>query len=179
MTMGPDVDIRNLTEADAQPLRELRLRALREHPESFGSSFEEEEAVPLETTVEHLRASSPDNFMLGAFVEHQLVGIVHCSRSPRPKTRHKAHIGGMYVAPEARGQGIGRALLAEAVARAGSLPGVEELVLAVTVGNEEARRLYTSAGFEPYCVDPRYLKLGDRYFDIEWMILQSPDPSTR
>jgi GNAT superfamily N-acetyltransferase len=32
------------------------------------------------------------------------------------KLRHKARIGGMYVAPEARGQGVGKALLTAAIA---------------------------------------------------------------
>jgi hypothetical protein len=26
-------------------------------------------------------------------------------------------------------------------------------------------------GFEPYCVEPRYLKLDGVYYDIEWMRL--------
>ncbi len=50
-------------------------------------------------------------------------------------------------------------------------PGVEEVVLAVTVGNELAHRLYVAAGFKPYCIEPRYIKLDDQYFDIEWMVL--------
>jgi RimJ/RimL family protein N-acetyltransferase len=161
-----------LTEADAQHFHALRLRSLRDHPEAFGASFEEEEVLPIETVRERLQSSSPDRFTLGAFLDDQLVGIIACSRSPRPKTRHKGHIGGMYVAPEARGGGVGRALLAETVARARSLPGLEELVLAVTAGNERARQLYIAAGFEPYCVEPRYIKLDGQYFDIEWMILR-------
>ena len=78
----------------------------------------------------------------------------------------------MYVAPEARGRHVGRALLDEIVRRARTLPGLEEVVLAVTVGNEPARRLYLAAGFVPYCVEPRFLKIGEQYWDIEWMALR-------
>ncbi len=166
------MDVRMLTEADAHAYRDVRLRSLHEHPEAFSTAFEEEQALPIQTTAERLRAASPERFILGAFVDDQLSGILGCHRSMGAKTRHKAHMGGMYVLPEARGRGIGNALLAETVARARSLPGLEELVLAVTVGNEQARRLYIQAGFEPYCVEPRYLKIGDQYFDIEWMILR-------
>ncbi len=166
------MDIRMLTAADAPAFQALRLRALREHPEAFGAAFEEEQATPVEEVAQQLQDSSPERFILGAFLDGRLQGIVGCSHPARAKTRHRAHIWGMYVTPDAAGQGVGRALLAEAVRRTQALPGVEDVVLAVTVGNERARRLYISAGFEPYCVEPRYLKLGDRYFDLEWMILR-------
>ena len=166
------VAIHMLTEADAPVFRALRLRSLREHPEAFGASLEEEELLPVEHTAEHLRSSSPDRCILGAFVAGHLVGYAGFSRHPRPKTRHKAHLGGMYVVPEARGQSVGRALLDAVVTHARSVSGVEEVVLAVTVGNELARRLYILAGFKPYCIEPRYLKLEEQYFDIEWMVLR-------
>ena len=76
------------------------------------------------------------------------------------------------MVPEARSQGVGRALLDAVVTHARSVSGVEEVVLAVTVGNEHARRLYIAAGFKPYYIEPRYLKLEDQYFDIEWMVLR-------
>ena len=43
------VEIRLLTDADAARWRDLRLRMLREHPDAFGSSYEEALARPLET----------------------------------------------------------------------------------------------------------------------------------
>ncbi len=166
------VAIHMLTEADAPAFRTLRLRSLREHPEAFGSSSEEEELLPVEQTAEHLRSSSAERCAFGAIATGQLVGYAGFSRHPRRKTCHKAHIGGMYVVPEARSQGVGRALLDAVVTHARSMSGVEEVVLAVTVGNEPARRLYIAGGFKPYCIEPRYIKVDGEYFDIEWMILR-------
>ena len=40
--------IRRLTEHDVEEFRSLRLRALQEHPEAFGRSYEEESAEPIE-----------------------------------------------------------------------------------------------------------------------------------
>ncbi len=145
--------------------------ALEDHPEAFASSFEEEQSQPLEATAERLRGTSEDNFIAGAFVDAQLAGIAGFRRFTGSKIRHKAHVWGMYVAPEARGRHAGRALLDELMRRARALPGLEDVALAVTVGNDSARRLYLSAGFVPYCVEPRFLKIGDRYWDIEWMVL--------
>lgn len=50
------------------------------------------------------------------------------------------------VAPEARRQGIGRALLDDGASLARSL-GVQELWLEVRASNEGARRLYEAAGY--------------------------------
>ncbi|CAA9556482.1 MAG: hypothetical protein AVDCRST_MAG86-243 [uncultured Truepera sp.] len=44
------------------------------------------------------------------------------------------------------------ALPDEAVRRAKSMAGLEERVLAVTVGNASAKQLYLSAGFKVYFV---------------------------
>ena len=48
MGMAPDQPvIRRLMPDDAGEYRTLRLRALREHPDAFTSSFEEEQIRPL------------------------------------------------------------------------------------------------------------------------------------
>lgn len=77
----------------------------------------------------------------------------------------------MYVPLEYRGRGIGKALLLNAIARARTLSGLEDLILAVTVGNERARALYLAVGFVSAAIEPRYLKIGEQYFAIEWMHL--------
>jgi ribosomal protein S18 acetylase RimI-like enzyme len=55
-------------------------------------------------------------------------------------------IDDLYVAPAARGRGLGRQLLNFALARACEL-GIRMLHLEVETGNEGATRLYRSAGF--------------------------------
>ncbi len=50
------------------------------------------------------------------------------------------------VVPEARGRGIGRALVCKALAEARAA-GVEHMTLAVDIRNEPARRLYKNLGF--------------------------------
>ena len=166
------MDIRQLAANDAPVYQPLRLRALREHPEAFGSSPEDEQPLPLEQVARRLEDTSGNSVSFGAWLDGQLVGIVSLYRSPRLKTRHSAILGGMYVAPEARGNRIGKALLEQTLSYARTMDGLEDVTLAVTVGNNAARRLYLDAGFVPYGVEPRYIKLGNRYFDVEWMILR-------
>jgi ribosomal protein S18 acetylase RimI-like enzyme len=163
--------IRFLTESDAERYQPLRLRALREHPEAFASAFEEEQRLSLEAVAKRLQGASAARYVLGAFEQEALSGLLHFHRWEGMKIQHRASIGGMYVPPEYGGRGIGKALLLEAIARARTLRGLEDLVLAVTVGNERARALYLAVGFASVAIEPRYLKVGEQYFDIEWMHL--------
>ena len=164
--------VRNLTGTDAAAFRAIRLRSLRDHPEAFGSAYEDEKDIPLEQTIERLNQPTVERFMLGAFIKDELSGIVGGYRDALRKSRHRAHIGAMYVAPEARGLGVGRALMIEAIRRLSAMDGVEELVLAASVGNDVARALYASLGFETAYIEPRNLKIDGRYYDLDWMILR-------
>ena len=112
--------------------------------------------MPLETFAEWFAA--PDNRFYGAFAEDRLIGIVSLQRYGREKLRHRASVGGMYVDPEARGKGIGKSLLDQALSDARLWRGLEDVILAVTVGNEAARKLYVGAGFKTYSVDSRLLR---------------------
>ena len=160
--------VRQLGEADAASYHELRLRGLREHPEAFTSSHEEERGKPLEWARSRLFAAStaaPHDFVLGAFADGKLVGIVGMSIEPRAKIRHKGHVFGMYVAPEHAGRGLGRKLLAACIARAEGIAGVEQLQLTITASNARAKSFYEKAGFRSFGVEPQAVKIGDRYFD--------------
>lgn len=165
------MEIRTLNGDDITAYHPLRLQALREHPEAFSSDYEDELRRDAAEAAQRLQPS-PDRFMLGAWVDGALVGVLGLNRSPGRKVRHRAGLGAMYVAPNFRRQGVGQALIAAVIQHARALPDLEELVLAVTVGNDPARRFYLAAGFVPSYVEPRYIKHDGRYFDIEWMSLR-------
>jgi ribosomal protein S18 acetylase RimI-like enzyme len=80
-------------------------------------------------------------------------------------------MGGMYVAPEARRRGIGRALLLEAISRLRTAGDIEQVELTVVRTEEPARRLYLSAGFQVQGVLRHAMKMGDEYFDEEELVL--------
>lgn len=162
--------IRILNPEDASALSALRLRALREHPEAFATSEAEELERSPEETVQRI-SPGPSQVTLGAFEGSELVGMAALVRSARPKQQHWATLTAMYVLPEARGNGFGQALLDHVIQIALEW-GVSDVALAVTVGNEAARSLYSSAGFLSYGVEPRSLMVERRFYDVELMNLQ-------
>ena len=169
------VTIRALGTADAPAYHAQRVRALREHPEAFGRSPEEVDSV--EVWARHFRedADSDADFILGAFDGATLAGVVGCRRERLVKHRHIAYIWGVYVAPEHRGSGLGRRLFVAAVARARTWPDLDSLWLDVTTTNHGARALYASCGFRTVGIRPRTLRVGDRYYDEELMVLDLGD----
>lgn len=162
--------VRQLTVEDGEIVWQLRLRALQNNPEAFGGTYEETIERGFENYIQRLRGAN-DSFWLGAF-EDTLIGMVGFFREEGLKDRHKGFIIGMYVTPEARGKGAGKALLIKAIARARKLVGLDQLHLAVVVTNKPAITLYRSLGFEVYGIEPRALKKDGQYWDEELMILK-------
>jgi RimJ/RimL family protein N-acetyltransferase len=170
--------IRPLEAADTAAFQALRLRGLRESPEAFGSTYEEEAGVPVgEVAARLARGAGGEDVVFGAVDgEGVLVGVAGLRRDSHRKARHRAHVWGMYVAPEARGRGLGRALLESLIAHARTLTGVERLTLSVVPENHAARSLYLRLGFVAYGLEPEAYCLDGEYWDSEHMalVLRSP-----
>src|SRR5689334_9498136 len=116
------MNIRTLTEHDLDAYWHLRLRALQDSPEAFGATYEETVARGKQSMLGRL-GHDEGAFTLGAFEGEELVGTVRFQRENGPKERHKAYVYGMYVAPEMRGQGAGKALMQRLISLAEAMPG--------------------------------------------------------
>lgn len=143
------MQLRRLYPSDSNSYQELRLAALRDAPSAFGSSYEEEKDFSSSILESRLRVK-PDRGVFGAFEATRLVGVVGLGREDKRKLEHKALIWGMYVTPQARSRGIGRALLLEALALARSVPGIRQVNLCVNASNAPAIQLYESVGFRKF-----------------------------
>lgn len=147
----------------------LRLEALEREPQAFGESPEEHRAKSIEQVQTRLRQA--ETFVIGAFVEGQLVGTAGFFRSQNLKERHKGHIWGVYVTEAWRGKGIGRKMLLALLKKARKQPGVERILLMVATSQTAARQLYLALGFESFGCERRALKVGDAYVDEDHMVL--------
>ena len=162
--------MRKLTVEDGEALWTLRLRALKDNPEAFAATH----AETLRNGKEHFilrNRPKKDAFYLGAF-ESGLVGMVYFRRDEGSKNHHKGRILGMYVQPENRGLGLGKALLREVITQANSFTGLEQLHLMVVTTNDAARSLYRSLGFQVYGTMLQAMKVDEQYWDEELMVLR-------
>jgi dihydropteroate synthase len=126
----------------------LRLRALGESPGAFSTSLAEALALPA-TAWTALGEPRPDRALFLAERDGAPVGMARVERGTEPDHRAdpaRAELFSMWVAPEARGAGVARALVAAAIAWARRRAALE-LGLDVVEANAPARALYASCGF--------------------------------
>jgi ribosomal protein S18 acetylase RimI-like enzyme len=165
------MEIRPLGEKDADTYWNLRLDSLHNEPLAFGKAAEEHQATAVEVTAGRFRATSAENFTLGAFEGEELIGMATFIRETGVKERHKGRIYGVYVTGSQRGKGVGDALMAALLNRARENSGLEQILLAVSTGQEAAGRLYRKFGFKVYGTEPRALKVASEYIDEDHMVL--------
>jgi len=164
--------IRKVTENDAESLWKLRLFALETDPISFGEAPEELRKMSVEEYASRLRAGDAGNFVFGAFEGEAMVGMTGFYREAGMKRRHKGWIWGVFVAPSARGKGMGRALVAKVIETAKALPGLRCLLLTVSTTQDAAIKVYQGLGFRSYGIEPGALMVGERFIDEHHMILE-------
>jgi GNAT superfamily N-acetyltransferase len=119
--------------------RDLRLRALRESPAAFGSTYARERGCTPDEWREHL--GGPDEVCVVAETADGPAGLA----GAYPDRPGLLHVVAMCVDPAARGQGIAHLLL-DAIDAWGRERGLR-LHLDVATGNDVARRSYERYGF--------------------------------
>jgi GNAT superfamily N-acetyltransferase len=119
---------------------------------------------------------STENASLVAVQGSRVIGHLDVAREEGPVTRHIASIG-MAVARDRRRQGVGSALMTEAIRWARSV-GVEKLALSVYPHNGPARALYVKFGFvEEGCLTGHSKKAAGYFDEIVmglWLFERTP-----
>src|SRR5471030_312900 len=159
--------VQRIRSSDVDDFREIRLEALRLHPDAFGASFADESQKHPEFFAERLQS----NAVFGGFDrKSRLQGIIGISVNPAPKLCHVATLWGMYVRADMSGTGLSLALLRAALLEAGAGMIVK---LSVVATNPSAQRLYRSVGFTPWATDCRALCIDGVFHDV---LLMRRDP---
>jgi GNAT superfamily N-acetyltransferase len=147
---SPDVapmHLRRLASGEVDLHRDLRLRALRDVPDSFGDTFAQAASQPRSYWEDLTRSVTEParNLMFlacrGADVLGSTYGLLDRERADTGR------VGGMWVDPAWRRHGVGRALL-EAVLHWARERGFRRLGLWAAAHNPAAIALYARAGFE-------------------------------
>ena len=137
--------IEHLVPENWQRFREVRLRALADAPDAFGATLAETQARPLSHWRDRLGDTASATF-LACNANGDDVGLVVGSRWNG--IVETVGLFSMWVAPNARGRGIGGALVDAVIAWARS-NGSTRILLDVADGNAPAIALYASRGFLP------------------------------
>jgi RimJ/RimL family protein N-acetyltransferase len=162
--------IRPLTLTDTDAFYAMRQRCMAEAYDYFRSSLADIQADGLEDCQRRLASSHVR--IVGAFDGDALIGIGGITREARDKLEHKALLWGMYVAPEAAGQGLGCAIVEALIAEAQGW--VRSLHLTLVANNIRAKSLYESCGFTVYGREPQSVRQGDDYVDelLMWRLVE-------
>jgi ribosomal protein S18 acetylase RimI-like enzyme len=125
--------------------KEVRLRALRDTPSAFGSTYARESQLTDAEWIERaIRWNGERGIGFLAMDDEIACGIAGSFLDPDDATR--AHLISMWTAPTHRRHGVGR-LLVDEVAAWVRLRGARTLLLMVTSVNEPAMRFYERLGF--------------------------------
>jgi ribosomal protein S18 acetylase RimI-like enzyme len=142
----PIHSVRRIRADEGKELRTLRLRALACSPMAFAASLADEERLPAARWDEWARLGA-ESSVAATFVAVQTdsyVGLVTVLRNETAPAG--ARLASLWVAPEARGQGLVVALAKPALQWARD-QGIKDIGLWVNAGNEAARKLYERLGF--------------------------------
>ena len=142
------MDVERLTGTEWRRLRRIRLAALEDAPDAFGTTVEAARELPDGAW----RQQAEDLPTFVATVDGSDVGIV---RGAIAESKLDAFLISMWVAPSERGRRVGEQLI-EAVAGWARDAGFQRLLLDVADGNAPAIALYERLGFRPTGETSRY-----------------------
>ncbi|BDS07448.1 N-acetyltransferase [Oceaniferula spumae] len=139
------ITCRRAEQDDAALFREVRLRALKDSPEAFGSTYENALERDIDSWREQIQStvSSVNRNTQFAFDGELCVGIAALYREEGADT---GDIIMMWVSPEARGSGAAPLLISNLMDWASAV-GMSEVLLNVTDSNERAIQFYLNYGF--------------------------------
>jgi RimJ/RimL family protein N-acetyltransferase len=168
-----ELEIRQLTPADAAAYIVVRREMLADSPWAFTASPEDDRGLAT-AEVEPLLART-DNAIVGAIERRgddvRIVGTAGIMCNRHRKLAHRAHIWGVYVSPSARGRQVGFRLVISALQIARTWPGVTSAGLSASDRSQDAIRLYRRLGFRQWGIEPAAVMLDGHAYDEVHMVL--------
>jgi RimJ/RimL family protein N-acetyltransferase len=166
-----DLNFRLLVDDDARIYRDLRLEALKESPESFAATYEED---AVKTDADFVLRLNND-FAVGCFHGETLVGSADffVPDGHRTKLAHKGTIAGYFVRPKYRGTKAASGLMAEIL---DNVPDtVNQLHLSVMANSPRALAFYKKMEFNAWGTEPKGSVHDGDYLDEIHMVRMLDD----
>ena len=141
-----DIKIIELSPEQWQRYREIRLEALREEPQAFGSAYTDMEQKSPEYWQGRLAeaAQGEKSWLLFAQEGERLIGMIGAFYD---ETQETARIIAVYVSKAERGVGVGKALMEGILFKISKKIGIRKIALGVNQEQTAAVKLYQRFGF--------------------------------
>ena len=166
-----EIQYRKLLPFESNSYRELRLECLKKFPQFFTTNYKDEKLnkkVFFQTFIEQ---SDPENFVIGAFHNNNLIGISGFKRHERKKINHGGIIIQVYVKPEYQGRTIGTKTIKYTLNEAFKLNGLEQIEIGVISSNANAEKIYKDIGFKVFGLQKNFMKVDNFYYDHKMMTI--------
>ncbi len=164
--------VRILTVEDLAAYRALHRFALSEAPQAFVETLAND-AVRSDAVVAEMLARGEG---WGAFDDGRLVGKLVIDAPPYDCLAHTRWLHAIYLHPDARGGGVGAALVGAAIAHVRA-EGATRIALWVNDENPPARGMYERLGFVETGRVPGGICVGGDYIDDVLMTIElAPEP---
>lgn len=166
------ITISPLAASQWQQHKTLRLHALLDSPDAFGSTYEAEHTRSDADWAQRIATAlaSPHDRIFIAYHHGVACGLVWCKLATQSATT--ADLFQMWVDPTKRGHGAGRLLLDAAIHWAKDA-GMRTVELGVTQSNSAAIHLYSRYGFAPIGT-PTPLREGSTLLSQTMVLMLSP-----
>lgn len=151
---SPVVHVRRACADDAELLVTLNGHVQAVHAALLPALFKPAGHSTLTPSDVHALLAMPETLALVASIDDQPAGYAYAEVRRRPENRYvyandEVYLHHISVAPQARRQGVGTALL-DAIRQAAAEHGIIRVALDVWTINDTARAFFRSHGFEPY-----------------------------
>lgn len=154
-----NVSIKTLNVNESNDFRTIRLSALKNSPEMFGSTYMAEVDKPLDFFENCLLNST----VFGAYHKNKIIGLATLTQDSGIKFSHKASLSSVFIEPEFQRKGVANSLLSAVIEH--SKKHVEQILLTVADNNKPAIQLYEKFGFQTYGVEKKAMKVNEQYID--------------
>jgi GNAT superfamily N-acetyltransferase len=155
-----EIIFRQLVTTDHEQFASLRLLGL----SNWQNATPEQTLAPLRES-----EGESDNFILGAFIDSKLVGLIGFKREARDSVKHKGTFWGFYVHEDYQSTGIGKELLQNAILCAKKIIGIRYARAVITITSNTAIELSEQLGFKKYGVEEEGIADDINYYDQFFM----------
>lgn len=143
--MSDDIYVRPLDQRDLEVFRAVRLKALKDHPELYGATYQDSIQQGAEYWLDIL--SRQDKEVFGVFDGDVLVGIGGVYVPSDDPVRAEARFVMGYIDPGYRGRGLSHLLFDARMGWSRARPYLKRLCIQHREGNEFIRRVILAHGF--------------------------------